>query len=257
MPPLHVKLGKKAAVVDPRSLKLAVYTAALAPPPVICNLTVKISKLGPMLNLVRGCCTIAGIGHLIQAITAEADREFIVPDDVIEQRYIDWCGYVEGDPSTDQGGVELDVLKAWRKDGIAGHYCGAFAVLSKRRKSIFSFNSWKHDVKNAVYYFGAAYIGVDLPLSAQNVDKWEVVSSRGDGAPGSWGGHCVPIVAYDDEGVTVISWGEYIHVSYDFLDMYCDEAYCIITEDVLTAEGKSPQGFALAQLQADLNLVTL
>ena len=43
-------------------------------------------------------------------------------------------------------------------------------------------------------------------------------SLSGDDAPGSWGGHAVDVVGYDDAGLTVVSWGALLRASWDFWD---------------------------------------
>jgi hypothetical protein len=77
------------------------------------------------------------------------------------------------------------------------------------------------------------YIGLALPISAQNQDVWAVPpgGSAGEGSPGSWGGHAVPIVAYDSRGLTVITWGATKRMTWQFLDTYCDEAYALLSQD--------------------------
>lgn len=258
MPFGPVKLGKLPPRHDPRTLKLAAYTAALPPPPPSCDLTGKITSLGMMLNDTLGDCTCAAIGHMIQAWTAEAGGQVILPDSAILSAYETFCGYDPANPATDQGGVELDCLNSWRQTGVAGHKISAYAALQRKPGGLIgkiAGSSWRHGVMNAVYYFGGAYIGVALPNTAQDQPSWQLVSKTGDGEPGSWGGHAIPIVAYDAEGVTVITWGALLKASWDFIDAYCDEAYAALAPEIVGA-GRSPEGFDITQLEADLNSVT-
>jgi hypothetical protein len=106
-----------------------------------------------------------------------------------------------------------------------------------------------------------------LPISAQNPitgvngnPVWNLYqggSTQGDGQPYSWGGHCVPIVGYgfdqdNNTGSEVVSWGQIFDMTWGFFSVYCDEAYAIITQDWIEANGQSPSGFDIAALQADL-----
>ena len=50
-----------------------------------------------------------------------------VPIRRLQSYYENWDGYVPGNPSTDTGGIELDVLNDWQKQGFAGHALMAFA----------------------------------------------------------------------------------------------------------------------------------
>lgn len=251
----NVKLGKLPPRHDPRTLKLAAYTAALPPPPSSCDLTGKLTSLGMMLNDTLGDCTCAAMGHMIQAWTAEAGGQVILPDAAILSAYETFCGYDPANPAPDQGGVELNVLNGWRQTGVAGHKIIAYAALQKHSTGILSRASWKHGVMNSVYYFGGTYVGVALPETAQDQTAWDLVSKHGKGAPGSWGGHAIPIVAYDADGVTVITWGALLKASWDFLDEYMDEAYAALAPEIV-GTGKSPEGFDITQLETDLNSVT-
>ena len=73
--------------------------------------------------------------------------------------------------------------------------------------------------------------------------------------PGSWGGHAVDVVGYDEAGLTVVTWGALKRMTWAFWGRYGDEAWCVLSPDFL-ADGRSPQGFDLEALQRDLALVT-
>jgi hypothetical protein len=111
---------------------------------------------------------------------------------------------------------------------------------------------------DSVYIFQGCYIGVQLPISAkaqvQNNQPWSVPpgGTTGDGAKGSWGGHAIPVVAYDSRGVTCVTWGALQSMTWSFWEAYCEEAYAILSNDYLTKKKQTPQGFNLQQLQADL-----
>jgi len=111
-----------------------------------------------------------------------------------------------------------------------------------------------HDhIREAVYLFEGCYIGLALPVSAQTQTVWSVPpgGAQGSGAPGSWGGHAVPVVAYDARSLTVITWGARKQMTWTFWDAYCDESYAALSSDMLK-HGKAPTGFDLTALQADL-----
>ncbi len=162
-------------------------------------------------------------------------------------------GYDPKTGANDNGAVETDVLNYWRKTGIAGHQILAYTALEPGNRQ---------HVKDAVDLFGGCYIGVALPLSAQNQDVWSVPpgGATGDGAPGSWGGHAVPVVAYDSHGPTVITWGAPMRMTWSFWQTYCDEAYAVLSDDFLKQGPNgtlaAPSGFDLAALEADLQEVT-
>ena len=115
---LNVKLGKQPKKHDSRTLQFAAYGSGLVAPPTA-DWSKTTGQLGMMLNDQLGDCTIAAVAHQIQTWSGANGSPAIAPDDVVLGYYSKWDGYVQGDPSTDNGGVELDVLKAWRQQGFA------------------------------------------------------------------------------------------------------------------------------------------
>lgn len=242
------KLGRRAVKTDSRTLKMARYlTPALPAPPPAVDWTKGVTNFGMMLNDQIGCCTIAGIGHAIQIWTANTGALFTIPDPTILYYYETWDGYKLGNPNTDNGGIELDVLNKWRQQGFGGHALTAFADPNVKNLG---------EVRQAINLFGGVYIGIGLPLTAQGQHVWDVVPKAGDDADkDSWGGHCVFVPAYDEDGFTCITWGQKQRMTLAFWNAYCDEAHALLSSDWISATGLDPQNFNLSQLQADLALI--
>ncbi len=242
-----MKLGRKAIKTDSRTLALADYlTPSLPAPPPTADWTKGITSWGMMLNDTLGDCTIAGAGHAVQVWSANTGGMTTLPDATIESYYEKWDGYVPGNPSTDHGGVELDVLNDWQKQGFAGNTLTAFAD-PKPANLV--------EIQQSIALFGGVYIGLSLPLTAQKQDVWDVVARGGPNAkPGSWGGHCVFVPKYDQNGFTCITWGGLKVMTLAFWRKYCDEAHTLFCQDWLGAKG-APSGFNQAQLQADLKAI--
>jgi hypothetical protein len=240
-----MRLGKKAPKRDLRTLMLAKYTTALPPSPSVVDWSGKINNLGVMLNNNLGDCTCAGIGHIIQTWTSQTTGQVIVSDADILNLYEKACGYNPADPSTDQGGVEIDVLNYWKSNPISNHALDAYCAID---------TSIRDDVYDSIWLFGAAYIGVALPISAQTQETWDVAGDgkTGSAEPGSWGGHAVPVVAVMPEGLICITWGQFKHLTWNFWHTYCDEAYACLSKDWAVANGKAPSGFDWAALDEDL-----
>jgi hypothetical protein len=245
--PPHVKLGRKAVKTDSRTLALARYlTPALPAPPSAVDWTKGITNWGMMLNDTLGDCTIAGCAHAVQVWTANNGGMVTVPDSTVESYYEKWDGYNPKDPSTDQGGAELDVLNDWRQQGFAGNALLAFADPRPANLT---------EVRQSIALFGGVYIGLSLPLTAQNQDVWDVVAGGGaDAEAASWGGHCVFVPSYDQNGFTCITWGQLKTMTVAFWNAYCDEAHALLAMDWLSVKG-APCGFDQAQLQADLKAI--
>lgn len=238
-------LGKLARRWDWRTLQLSHYLDhALTVPAAVDNLS-KVKALGMMLNDTLGCCVIAAQGHAVQTWTADGQGlEVTVPDSSILAGYERVGGYRPGDPQTDQGCDMLTALKDWKATGVgnAHHQIGAYAQLSTS----------KTEIQASIAILGLAYIGIELPLSAQSQvgGVWDVATGP-NGKPGSWGGHCVTVAAYDADGLTCITWGQPQKMTWAFYFAYADEAYGIVSADYLAA-GVDPAGLNLTQLQADL-----
>jgi hypothetical protein len=245
-----VKLGKLPPRHNMRVPMLANYTAALPQAPDVCNWAKgqEETDFGTMMNTALGDCTCAGMGHAIQIWTLAATGKMAtVSDQAILTRY-EAFGYRPGDPASDQGAVETDVLDYWLKTPLDGHAIDGYVGLQP--KDI-------RDIKDAIWIFGGAYIGVALPLTAQNQTAWTVTPQglNGDGEPGSWGGHCVFVVGYDSRFVSFISWGKLMRMSWNFWWAYTDESYGIVASDWIAAAHNAPSGFNKSALLDDLAIL--
>lgn len=247
-----IKLGKAPARHDSRTLQLAKYipAGALPAPPSSEDFAKKVKHWPMMLNDNLGDCTCACAGHMVQQWTTYSSTQpTVLPDQTIEKMYEAVSGYNPADPSSDKGAVILDVLNYWRKTGVAGDQILAYAALEPQNHE---------QIKDSIVLFGNCYLGVQLPLSAQNQAVWSVPpgGATGQGAPGSWGGHAIPIVSYDRRGVTVVTWGALKRMTWQFLDTYCDEAYAVLSEDWINKVTQlTPDKFDLATLRQDLNTI--
>jgi|GEM_PF-238013 len=244
------KLGKHAARHDPRTLLLAKYMTASQLPsaPDSIDWSPKVPNWPMMENDQYGDCTCAAAGHMIECWSANAATVIVPTDDQIISAYAAITGFEPVTGINDNGANELDVLNYWRQTGIAGHKIGAYAALEPTN----------HDhIMDVVFLFGGCYIGVALPVSAQTQEVWSVPPGgpTGQGSPGSWGGHAVPIIGYDEGGLICVTWGAIKRMTWTFWDTYCDEAYAVLSPDWFNGQKPAPSGFDMAQLSQDLQLV--
>ena len=237
------KLGKLPPKRDPRTLKLWDYLGDTLPvPPPSVDYSTAVPEFPMYLNDRLGDCAIACPAHMVQVWTCDVGDHPTTPSDAEVLTEYEIVGGYKGTPETDQGCVALDVLNQWRKVGLFGHQIYAFTKVNPTNHT---------EVMDGINLFGALYIGVALPLSAQGKDEWLVVDSP-QSEPGSWGGHAVPIVAYNPDYLTVVTWGGLLNMSWNFLDAYCDEAYAALSLDWIARSGQAPSGLDLSQLQDDL-----
>lgn len=239
-----LKLGKKPARFDKRTLKLENYLSPSLTPPHKLNWQNKVSNWGMMLNDQLGDCTCAAAGHMIMNWTANAGVLVTPSDNQILSAYEAVGGYKPNDPSTDNGAVELDVLKYWQKNGIAGHKIGAFVSIYPKNIQHLKIASW---------LFGGVYTGAILKQAdmdaVQNGKNWTY--SKGQ----SIGGHAIPALGYDSNGFQFITWGAVQTASYEWVYNQLEEAYAIVSADWINNVGNSPSGFNVKQLISDLKSV--
>lgn len=246
-------LGKKAPKLDPRTLQLSRYlTPELPPPPVSVDWYGGVTSFGEMLNDELGDCTCAAVGHAIQVASLNTHvGEETPPDSAVLGLYESACGYVPGNPSTDQGGVIIDVLNYVRQFLFDTHKLWAYADPSP--------GDVNH-IKQAISLFGMVDIGIGLPLTAQTQvgTLWDVVGNpktNPNSQPYSWGGHSVIVAAYDAEGLTCVTWGALQKMTWNFWATYTDESHALMLNmwlekfDVKVAS-------IVASMEADLALVT-
>ena len=238
------KLGKLSPRFDPRSLKLDRYLKVSALPAlrdaVINSAAVK-QAWGAMLNDSIGDCTCAGFGHIVMLISAAMGKLVVPPDSEILSMYETIGGYKPGDASTDNGAVELDALKFMRNVGLSGVKLDAFADIEPDNRDY---------IKYSIQLFGSCYIGVSMPQSAMdasdNGELWANVSDTN-----IIGGHAIPLVDFDEQGPTCITWGQLQKMTWPWFEKYCDEAHA-----PLFLAGFPPSGFDVPALEADLKVVT-
>ena len=245
------KLGKRKAVNDPRTLKLANYVSASRLPslPDQCNYTGKLADYPMYDNDKIGCCAIAGPAHQRRIWTAN-DGALVTP--TLEEVVRDYGligGYQPGVPGTDNGCILLDVMRRWRTHGIVGGRISAFASVDPQN----------HELTAAgIFLFGGLTIGLSLPAAVQNQtndDEWRAPGRAhlfGPWARGSWGGHCVTVHDYDERGLTCITWGGKKRMSWNFYEVYCDEAFAALGRDWVGSDSKAPNGFDAMALARDL-----
>lgn len=194
-----------------------------------------------------GDCTTVAAAHMIEGWALENKKPApAITDDAVIAAYSAISGYVPATGANDNGAVELDVLRYWHQTGISGDRIAAYASVDPSNARL---------VKQAIWLFGGAYVGLALPITAQaQVDGiWDTPASglTGDGLPGSWGGHAVCAVSYDSDRIALITWGKVQLCTWRFWGAYVDECWAVLSPDML-ANGLSPQGFNVRQLQADL-----
>jgi hypothetical protein len=240
------RFGKHPAKNDYRTFRFKKYlTDRLeAPPPsfdVLAQVYEKLKISDPKIlfpcdnNCQYGDCTIAALAHALTTFRGLVGKKKIMTEKSVVKLYFKLTGGI------DSGLYGLDVLNYWRKHAVAGDEILAFARVDRRNHT---------DVMQAIRLFGGIYTGFQV--------QEHCVEDFDAGRPWTPGpltneGHMVHTVAYDAEGVTVLTWGNIQKANWEWFDECVDEVYAI-----LPPEAKKPgfaPGFDFKQLEADLKEV--
>jgi len=241
------RFGKHPPKSDYRSLRLGTYlTSALAAPPASYDVLPQVYKnlkttnpatLFPMDgNDTLGDCTIAAVAHAITVFDGlVGHKKVIMSKQNAVKLYMQLTGGV------DSGLNELDVLNYWQSNSVDGQKILAFATISPKNHT---------HVQQAIELFGGVYLGFQVQ---QNCEEEFDAKQPWTPGPLTTDGHAVFATAYDQTGVTVLTWGSTQKATWAWWDECVDEAYAVLPPAAETA-GFAP-GFDFAQLKADLSAV--
>ena len=262
-----MRLGKKPFPIT-RRRQLAAHMARhqalmldLQQPPASADWQQNLENWGMLGNDQYGDCTVAAACHAIMCWTLNVQGQPAAIDELearqafqlINPRFV----YNPEAPSNSVGGKSVflqDTIHWWYEHGIAGRKIDAYGLLPFQNLD---------SVKRAIAYFGACCIGIQLPSDEADPDHpdaaigssdWDVATSTLTG-PGTDAdpnlGHCVLGIAYDAEGLNVVTWGAVKRMSWDFLNKYMDEAFVMLSlNDWVAPNGEAPSGLNADQLKA-------
>jgi len=226
--------------------QFAALAAQLRPPPAAVDYSGKGAVYtGTLANDRIGNCTCAGVFHLMQGWSAVTGRPVVATDAEAVALYSQLTGYDPATGANDNGADETAVMDAWVK---------GFAAPGGTTNALYSYafispQNLNH-IRQAVATFGAVYLGLDLPASAEREtdagEPWTV----------PWfspivGGHCVVAAEYDENYLYVSTWGQRQPVAWSFVESYFDAAYAPLNPLWIEASGKAPNGLDLSALTAD------
>jgi hypothetical protein len=242
----NFRFGKHPPRNDYRTLLFKNYVMqGLAAPPATYNVLTGVyqklnmndpAKLFPMDgNDTLGDCTCAGLAHAITTYNGLVGKENIMAKAAVVKLYRSLTG------GPDTGLNELDVLNYWRKTQVDGTQILAYVKIDPKNHT---------HVQQAIQLFGGVYLGFQCQENCQQEFQAKQPWTPG---PLTQDGHAVYAVAYDANGVTVLTWGNTQPGTWAWWDECVDEAYAI-----LPPQAKDPTfcpGFNVTQLQADLKNV--
>jgi hypothetical protein len=210
---------------------------------------------GMLGNDKYGCCVWSGAAHETRMWGYEGKVRggaWFRDQDVLSD-YSAATGFDPNRPETDHG-TDMQKAAKYRQDiGIVDghgrrHKVGAYLSLEPG-------NLEQH--LQATYLFGAVGLGIRFPnVFADQFDRglaWSYVSD-----PHAWAGnsgHYIPLVAKRYDYLIVVTWGRIQSFQVEAWQKTSDESVVYLSEEMLV-NGKSPEAFDYASLQADLNALT-
>jgi hypothetical protein len=186
-------------------------------------------------NDTLGDCTIAALAHAVTTYCGLVNRKNIMTQPAVIKLYLHLTG------GLDSGLNELDVLNYWRAHEESADKIIGYAKLEIKDHT---------HVEQAIKLFGGVYLGFQVQDHClEDFDAHRAWTP----APLTQNGHAVFAVAYDSEGVTVLTWGNTQKATWSWWDECVDEAYAILPQEA-KEPGFAP-GFSFARLQEDLAAV--
>lgn len=218
-------------------------------PPNVCDFYSKVPQWPMYLNDLEGDCTIAAAAHMRGSWSFYGiGDEVLLTNKQINVAYSAVSGFDPATGANDNGAVMQQVLSFWRKTGIGGKKIIAFAEVD-----ISNFT----EVKQAVSLFGSVYLGINFPAFAMDQFNQGLGWDVSDTNTQIEGGHCIPALGYNnDENIWyVVTWGKVIPMTDAFFDKYVEEAWLVVSDEFVNAQGVDPNGadlYELGQAFADI-----
>lgn len=232
------KLGCLPGQIPVGLRDLTYYVAGSLPKPPPSVAVPAFPDWGMLGNDTYGDCGVAGLQHGLEAdATITHENESWATADQAVSYYLQ---YTQGQ---DSGVVLSQYLAYVRAHGYFGKHVHAYAPVAV------------NDIPTlqlATFMYGFAYTGIQvtsaMQLAFQNHQPWDGVAVSGPVI----GGHCVPVVGYDDQFVYIITWGGVQAITYSAWHAIATEAWAIISGEFVARNGDG-RGISLAALTADLD----
>jgi len=241
------RFGKHPPKVDYRTLRFENYLkAGIAAPPATFN--VLTSRVYPNLNVndptklfpmdgndTLGDCTIAALAHAETVFDGMLKKDMVPKQTAVVKLYMHLTGGV------DSGLNELDVLNYWRTHSFSKEKLVNYVAINPKNHT---------HVEQAISIFGGVYLGFQVQQNCiQEFDAHKPWTP----APLTQDGHAVFAVGYDQNGVTVLTWGNTQIGTWAWWDECVDEAYALLPAEALKPD--YAPGVNIAQLKTDLEAV--
>lgn len=227
----------------------ALFPRGLPKPPAAWDATQGITDWGMLGNDTAGDCVVAGFLHLSmieQKIATGRAPEFT--SDEALALYTQLTGWDPSKPDSDTGLNVEDFLTLATQRTLIGQRLKEFAPVKV--------NTVEH-LKIGLWLFDGINTAALLPFDAEDQfgagQPWTTNSQQRDQPP--LGGHDIPAVAYDEDGVTYVTWGTTQRASWDWCLENLQEAELLIPTAFSALTKALDNGYEPRELDAFLGHV--
>ena len=222
----QMKLGRLAPTHAQRMMAPPIMDFLTKPLPVApptCDNTTG-APIGMWDNNKFGNCTFAALANYAAICSHKESTlsSFKITPAMVSKAYFEYTG------GKDEGAVETLVLHRAMTAGFDFGYKDPYRIATFVSVPIANVAA----CKSLMALFNGLYLGVNLPLAAQNQKIWTAPKNMaGVNVPGSWGGHALLAGNYDlSDLMDLVTWGELQKVEQEWLFNYCTEAYVLLDE---------------------------
>jgi hypothetical protein len=206
------------------------------------------------MNDQLGCCVPAGKGHMFGAMSWYAGGvEAVFSDQEIITTYSQDGGYVPGDASTDNG---CDMQTA-----LTNALTMPMTDTTGKQHKVLGFAKFGNPadevlVGQVLDVFGSVYVGFNVQQIIETEFDNQQVWTYAKGQP-FIGGHCVALqrrfAAGSMHGILeYVTWAALQRADFGWQANTVEEAWAVVTQDWVRANGTTVTGMNVVQLLADM-----
>src|SRR5580700_6494353 len=245
------RFGRRKPAALREIAKLSSFAATLPTPPPSTNYAAKAASVLSQMyeNDQLGDCVPAGLAHVDGVLISNQPATAPILTNAQINTIYESCGYVPGNPNTDNGCEVLQTIDWWMENPLPGG-TKPVGVLSVDPTN-------QNEVMLAIWLFGNLIIGIDLPdawitpFPSANGFTWDVA-----GPPDESNGHCPVGVDYNAAGVVISTWAMTGTMTWAANAKYAvpgangNAFVCLSQAMLIKAQAKAPNGLNWAQLIA-------
>ena len=205
----------------------------------------------PLYNDKAGCCVYAAPGHMVKLTGQLTGVPMVVTAGMVRDAYAAATGYDPATGANDNGANIRDMLNQWRQSGLYETTIAAYCAVD-----------WTNadEIAIAAWLCGGLIGGYNLPLASQDQTdendnpEWSVPAGGwpANKGPGTWGGHCIYGHGTSPGLDEANSWGEPTVWTPGWRAACCEELWAPVLGSWVMKSGRAPNGFAFADLLADV-----